>query len=249
MTRKLKIMLASGFVACLTIILTISLAANPFAAPALPDFSAIEDVEARKTAFVDYLKPAIDELNRQRAEERQKLESFHKKLLAGKPPGWQEHRSLKAWARRYNIDFDPDQLVATAEKLLRHLDEIPASMVLAQAALESAWGTSRFVQSGNNFFGQWCFTENCGTVPNARAEDATHEVKNFSSAEAALQSYFRNINSHRAYEQVREIRAQAREAGQPLSGLEMVAGLEKYSERGQEYIEELRAVIRFNKFE
>ena len=86
-------------------------------------------------------------------------------------------------------------------------------------------------------------------VPNERQEGATHEVKEFDSAKASLLSYFKNINSHPAYQQVRQIRAKARKAGKPLSGLEMVAGLEKYSGRGLAYIEELRSVIRYNKFE
>ena len=86
-------------------------------------------------------------------------------------------------------------------------------------------------------------------VPNARAKGATHEVQEFSSTEDALYTYFQNINRHPAYKQVRYIRALARKAGKPLSGLAMVGGLQKYSERGQVYIEQLRSVIRFNNFE
>jgi len=132
---------------------------------------------------------------------------------------------------------------------LLHLDQIPESMVLAQAALESAWGTSRFVKGGNNYFGQWCYEAGCGMVPSARQQGANHEVRKFDSARESLHAYFRNINSHRAYRSLRKIRAQKRPAGQPLSGLELLAGLRNYSQRGQDYVDELRKVIRFNKFE
>lgn len=247
MTRRKKIILAAGFVTSLAIILVAKLALS--SAPQTPDFAAIEDTQARKTAFVEYLIPAITELNRERAEERQALEALYAELQEGESAGWWQQRKLEAWAQRYDIEFIPEQEAAVAEKLLLHLDEIPASMVLAQAALESAWGTSRFAKTGDNFFGQWCFTEGCGMVPEARTEGATHEVKTFGSVKEALQSYFRNINSHPVYARVREIRARARKAGKPLSGLEMVAGLEKYSARGPAYIEELRALIRYNNFE
>ena len=86
-------------------------------------------------------------------------------------------------------------------------------------------------------------------VPKARPEDAKHEVKEFNSTKESLYSYFNNINSNPVYQQVREIRAQAREAGKPLSGLDMVAGLENYSQRGQAYTDDLRSVIRSNNFE
>ncbi len=246
-TVKQKIQLLAGAVAVLAIIAGLGLVLSSSSTP--PDFAAIEDTQVRKTAFVEYLTPAITELNRERAEERQALKELYAELLEGESAGWWQRRKLAAWAQRYDIEFIPEQEAAVAEKLLLHLDEIPASMVLAQAALESAWGTSRFARTGDNFFGQWCFTEGCGMVPGARTEGASHEVKTFSSVKEALQSYFRNINSHPVYAQVREIRAQARKAGKPLSGLEMVAGLEKYSARGQAYIEELREVIRYNNFE
>lgn len=243
MLRKQEIKLATF----LGIILILSLFIDYLYSP--PNFAAMENIKERKKAFVEYLKPVINEINQQRATERQELKALYADLLAGKTLGYIERRKLESWSERYAIDFQPDNLTANAEKLLLHLDEIPASMVLAQAAVESAWGTSRFVREGFNFFGQWCFTKGCGMVPSARVKGATHEVQEFSSTEEALKTYFININRHPAYRQVRSIRAQSRKARKPLSGLEMVAGLQKYSERGQVYIDELRAVIRFNNFE
>jgi Bax protein len=170
-------------------------------------------------------------------------------LRAGQPLRYLQRRQLKFWAQRYQIEFQADDLLASAEVLLLHLDQIPASMVLAQAAMESAWGTSRFVRGGYNFFGQWCYREGCGMVPSERPQGASHEVKTFDDPRQAVYAYFRNINSHPAYKQVRKIRAQARQAGEAPSGLAMIAGLQQYSQRGQAYINELRSVIRFNDLE
>ena len=36
----------------------------------------------------------------------------------------------------------------------------PTSIVLAQAAIESGWGSSRFYKEANNVFGVWSYSEN-----------------------------------------------------------------------------------------
>ena len=122
-------------------------------------------------------------------------------------------------------------------------------MALAQAALESGWGTSRFAREANNLFGQWCFDEGCGMVPDRRIAGAQHEVRSFETVDAAIAAYFRNINSHPVYAPLRDIRQSARKRGGGLSGLDMAAGLTRYSERGEAYIDEVRQVIRVNDLE
>lgn len=133
-----------------------------------------------------------------------------------------------------------------AKELVRRVDVIPTSLVLAQAANESAWGTSRFAREGNNIFGQWCFDEGCGLVPNRRGEDASHEVRAFASVEAAVRAYFRNLNTHPSYEDLRTLRASMRMQGLPLNSMVLARGLTRYSERGMDYVEELQDMIRIN---
>ncbi|MCH2098860.1 MAG: glucosaminidase domain-containing protein, partial [Pseudomonadales bacterium] len=132
------------------------------------------------------------------------------------------------------------------DELLACVDVIPPSLVLAQAATESAWGTSRFARKANNLFGEWCFTAGCGLVPNHRSQGATHEVERFATVSASIDSYFHNLNSHPAYAELRAIRARAREAAATISGADLAAGLMLYSERGEDYVDELRQIIRVN---
>ena len=73
-------------------------------------------------------------------------------------------------------------------ELILRVDVIPVSLALAQAANESAWGTSRFALEGNNVFGQWCYKKGCGIVPAERRSGATHEVKSFTSVERSVQA-------------------------------------------------------------
>ena len=128
-------------------------------------------------------------------------------------------------------------------ELILRVDVIPVSLALAQAANESAWGTSRFALEGNNVFGQWCYKKGCGIVPAERRSGATHEVKSFTSVEQSVQAYILNINSHPSYRYLREVRAVMRERQGKLDPMGLAYGLDRYSERGNNYVDEVRNLI------
>jgi Bax protein len=62
-----------------------------------------------------------------------------------------------------------------------------------------------------------------------------------------MYSYMRNLNSHPAYRDLRAIRLKLSESQKEVTGHALAEGLMKYSERGEEYIKELRQMIRVNK--
>ena len=80
-------------------------------------------------------------------------------------------------------------------------------------------------------------------MPKQRKDEAKHEVKRYENFKDSVVDYMRNINRHRAYQKLREIRAAERAAGRELSGYRLSAGLAKYSEIGEEYIKRIRAII------
>ena len=57
----------------------------------------------------------------------------------------------------------------------------------------------------------------------------------------------RNINRHYAYKELRDIRNTLRSNQLPVTGVALAEGLMNYSERGVAYVEELQAMIRYNK--
>jgi Bax protein len=130
--------------------------------------------------------------------------------------------------------------------LYRRIDSTPASLALAQAANESGWGTARFAVKGNNYFGLWCWSSDCGLVPNERKEGASHEVSTFKTPVDSVKYYMQTLNSHPAYKTLRDLRLDARTNTTPLTGTLLAGGLLSYSERGEAYIKELRAMIRVN---
>ncbi|MBL6953191.1 MAG: glucosaminidase domain-containing protein [Alphaproteobacteria bacterium] len=186
----------------------------------LATFTAAE----RKQNFFRMILPLVARENdRIRAE---------RKILAGKPDAVPE-----ALYKRYGVT--PGEL----EILRPRVDIIPASLVLAQAALESGWGTSRFALHGNNLFGMRHYDPDApGLVPSAAAT-AGFKLMLFDNLGDSVAAYMRNLNSHDAYRKLRAARAAMRRAGKRATGADLTVWLMNYSEIPEEYGEMLRMLI------
>ena len=206
----------------------------------LPDFTQYSVVSEKKDAFFGYLFPRIALANLRIQAARDYLEQ-----LSNKPELNEEERKwLTTRATRLRVDGETtEDLVSGLE---RRMHIIPPSLVLAQAANESAWGTSRFATQGNNLFGQWCFNPGCGLVPNSRPAGMTHEVEVFKSPYRSIRAYLTNLNRHNAYQNLRERRLALLNENRFPDGINLAGGLQSYSERGQAYVEEIRSMIRVN---
>ncbi len=144
-----------------------------------------------------------------------------------------------------NTDMD-----SMLNALLYRVDIVPAGLALGQAAYESGYGTSRFAVEGNSLFGQWTYKGD-GIKPKEQrtSSKGDHRIKAFEWPFDSVRGYFINLFSHPAYEDFRRLRAEMREAGKPLSSMELANGLIRYSERGQEYVDSLKGIMRVNKLD
>lgn len=214
----------------------------------LPDFQSIADISERKIAFRDFLIPLIAAENDHLARLRQHVIKLKEKAKSGKTLNRRETRWLTRVSHLYQVT--EDEFVSTAEAewtlLLRRIDTLPPSLVLAQAALESGWGTSRFARQGLNLFGQWCYQKGCGLVPRKRHSQQHHEVEKFASVEDSIQRYFLNLNRLAVYRPLRVIREAQRSRNQSLQGESLARGLRGYSEQGALYIEKVQTTITAN---
>jgi len=209
----------------------------------VPDFAAVVEINLRKRQFFDFLKDYIDAANAEVLETRHQLKRYDEIAASGSPFSPTERSWVLALADEYDLDTrELSEREITAE-LMSRVDEVPVAMALAQAANESAWGTSRFAVEGNNIFGQWCFEQGCGLVPLQRKGNASYEVRKFDSISASVSAYIKNINSHYSYEELRELRARMRSRNLPLNAVDLAAGLAAYSERGEDYVDEVQSLI------
>lgn len=205
-------------------------------------------VQAKKDRFFGFLAPLVEQENQRILGVRQRL----KTLLAQINNGATLHEADRTWVENLGKDYrvpialDEAGEGAYVTRLLKRVDVIPLSLALSQSANESAWGTSRFAVEGNNYFGQWCFEPGCGLVPEGRPKGKKYEVAAFDDPYGSVRAYIKNLNSHPMYQELRDIRAELRTYGETPSGSALSEGLERYSARGEAYIDELQSMIRFN---
>jgi len=132
----------------------------------------------------------------------------------------------------------------TNEELLMALKPHPKSIAIAQAAMESSWATSRFFRVAYNIFGVWSFDEDEPRVAALQKRgDKTIWVKKYDSVEASVEDYYRTLGRSSAFAEFRQTRMQTNDP------LVLVTKLDRYSEKGSLYGEELTSIIKFNKFD
>lgn len=210
----------------------------------LPDFASITNVQDKKQTFFEFLLPQVREANDKIRTERRHLLKL-RDLVRTSELDRHHLKSLAALVRKYRVKANgsPADMI---DALLLRVDVVPESLVLAQAANESGWGTSRFARQANNLFGVWCFSPGCGLPPLRREEGLTHEVASYASIQASIEAYLHTLNTNAAYVELRHIRADSRADELHISGLAMAEGLLRYSARGADYVREIQAMIRTN---
>lgn len=213
----------------------------PSQAERLADLAMEPDGETRKRRFVGLVLPLILAENDAILAERRAVAAYLAAIAGGRAPEPAEHRRLARLAFAYGA--------SSPEDLLGRIDIVPPSLALAQAAVESGWGTSRFAQQGNALFGQRAWRAGAGLVPEARAGDADFEVRAFATLDGSVRAYMRNLNSHAAYAPFRAARAGLRAAGRSVGGDALAWTLIAYSEQGDDYVALVRAVMRDNRFD
>jgi len=128
--------------------------------------------------------------------------------------------------------------------LIKRLRTHPISIVIAQAALETGWGSSRFYREANNIFGIWSFNENEPRMAAGVKREGvkTIYVKKYKNLEASIEGYYRMMAKGRAYKQFRTVRLHTD------NPFEIIPYLDHYSELRHEYVKRLYFVIKSNKF-
>ena len=206
------------------------------------DFMSIESTMERKKLFTNTLVPII-------FIENQKILNDRKKILDWLNEMEGESISKEFWPQ-WLLDLSKkyDYKESNLGNLLMRVDIVPISLALGQAAIESGWGTSRYAREGNAIFGQYTFDKNQGLKPNRREKDKDFLIKRFSNLSESTMSYLKNLNTHRAYEKFRQKRKNLRMNGENLSGKVLLEFLQNYSERRENYISDLKKMIRSNYF-
>ena len=196
------------------------------------DLDRLKNTKKKKDTFIKIVMPLILDENNKILENRKKL--F--KILSKSTNSMGEKRWLKRRFKEYGIKK------GDITELKVRMDIIPASIAIAQAAIESGWGTSRFALEGNAMFGQWTWSKN-GIEPTEKSKNKSHKILKFSMLRSSVKAYKNNLNTHNGYKEFREKRAELRKNNKKISGLKLVNYLYNYAATGKEYTESLKKAI------
>ena len=199
------------------------------------DLKTLGDTKKKRELFIKIVLPLILSENSKITEDRKKL--F--KILGKNFNTVGERVWLKRRFKEYKID-DRD-----LSKLKMRMDIIPVSIALAQAANESGWGTSRFALEGNALFGQWTWSKK-GISPKNKDPDQSHKILQFQVLKASVKAYKNNLNTHNAYKEFREVRAQLRQENKQIIGLDLIKYLKAYAAIGERYVLIIEDIIEKN---
>ena len=158
-----------------------------------------------------------------------------------------DRANLEKWAYLYDIKINNQDNNTLTRQLLRRADVIPVPIALAQAAIESGWGTSRFAIKGNALFGQWAWRDDAGLRPLTPTNDRA-VVRSFGTLSGSVRAYMHNLNTHPYYESFRNARAALHDGPKEKKTKVLVKHLDRYAEIGDVYVTKLENLIRTNHF-
>jgi Bax protein len=214
---------------------------NLFIASLPADLNKLPRVQQRKVTFIKSTLTLISRVNALIEQERQRVISLRDQIVMGQKLALEDSAWLSITAERYGLES------VDLGELLKRVDIVPPSLAIAQAAEESGWGTSRFAREGNALFGQRAYREHKkGIVPKKRPDGSKFRVRAFDHLIDGVKAYAHNLNSHFAYEAFRDRRAVMRTVTDHIDGYTLAGSLLRYSERGEDYINTIRLIMRVN---
>jgi Bax protein len=197
----------------------------------------IDDVQERKQILIRILLPLVLRANETIRQQRMVVEQLRLNLPYLTPL---EKQTLILLSQVYLVESNSYEEMI--QELLKRVNVLPVSLILAQAAIESGWGTSRFCIEGNNIFGLRT-SSGYGILPKGRSNEEGVTLSVFNDLQSCINYYMWNINTNPQYKELRYIRSLSQP---PHDSFTLAQGLRNYSEMGTEYVRRVELLISYN---
>lgn len=205
-----------------------------------PNFSAIQNTTEKKQEFISYALKGIKIANTEICAQQKQLEKLKTAFTKKQKLSKKQRYILDTYLQYYKITPSND-ITTDFDYLTLKIGKTPTSFILAQAILESGWGTSRFARGYNNYFGLHCFKAGCGV----KAKSSDVYLETFKDFAQSVLGYYYRLNTGSSFKDFRITRFEIRTKKLPESSL--LDTLKNYSELGRdEYKNRLISVIEHN---
>ncbi len=199
----------------------------------VPNLKHVESKQ-RTEKFIDLMLPSVLLAQEKMSLKRQKIIETDS-LLKNNTGTKEDSLFLESVLKEYKS--------TTVNEVLTRLHSHPVSIILAQAAIESGWATSRFCREANNVFGIWSYDKNEKriTAYGSRGGKKVY-LRKYDSLFESIYDYLETIARADAYRQFREMRLISDDP------FRLIWYLNNYSEKRYEYVRALRNMIEYNDF-
>lgn len=188
------------------------------------------DSDRRKQKFIDLLLPSILITKYEIFKENRRTIDIWGKLKSNQNISGND----SAFIEKLFAKYETKNFAEINQRQQVH----PNSIILAQAAIETGWGTSRFFQQGNNVYGIWSFSNEDERMESlsSRGEIKIY-LKKYATILESVNDYFNTISNSWAFDQFRKRRAETQNA------YELIWYLNKYSELRNDYVKKVGEVM------
>jgi uncharacterized FlgJ-related protein len=169
-----------------------------------------------------YPNPKVqDEIKKRAIEEIRRIDSLQEPKI-NTATNQKFIDSMKKCIAYHNLNLSKDQ-------------QIPTILIIAQAIVESGYGTSRFAKEGNNLFGIRVWSKN-GMLPLKQDPSIKWRVKTYNTKCSSVKDYISILNNNHHYSQFRQTRIETKDP------IKLAQTLENYS-TSQTYRTEIIRII------
>jgi Bax protein len=191
------------------------------------------DTEKRKDKFIDVILPTVLIYRHQLSQRKERVGLLKEKSRYAQP--WSPEDSL------FIEDHFSKYKTKNFDELMKRMDPHPISLTLAQAAIESGWGSSRFFKEGNNIFGIWSFSKSDERMVASQSREGKNiYLKRYENLLGSVEDYHLILARGNQYQEFRDCIQRSNNV------FELIWYLRIYSEKRDGYVIMLRNLITAN---
>lgn len=185
------------------------------------DFQEMSDKEAQKILFIKMMIPLALKINEEIMVEREQILAIELDFKKNHDLTLLQNQFIEEKATKYDLftrlkgTYRQDYIL---KGLLDRVDEIPPSLLIGIAIIETDYGNSRVSKLGNSLYKELVWFSKEGLEPQGETEDKTYKIKPYPSLYEAMKSFSLKLNSNINYSHMWSLRWQYRYRENPVLG-------------------------------
>ena len=189
------------------------------------DWHTVPESDAKHRTFIRILLPLVLQINEEIVQERAQIEKMVFKFLKTKDLTAEDIKFIADTAEKYDVFTSAEgdaKIELWLRELLKRVDEVPPSIMIATAAIYTDWGQSRLADEAHSLYREEVWYTDEGLLPQGD-EDGGYRYKIYADLSECIRARALKLNSHVNYDYFRESRQISHNMGRPPYGEQLAA--------------------------